>query len=340
MKILIAEDDFTSRSMLTAILKKWGYDPVVTEDGMAAWDALQKPDAPRLVLLDWNMPGLDGLEVCRRLRTKETPNPPYVILLTGRGEKGDIVRGLEAGANDYIAKPYDNAELQARIRVGQRMLELQAKLLEARDALAHQATHDALTGIFNRRAILDRLAQEISRAERDGTPLSVGMFDIDHFKKINDTFGHQAGDDVLVAFARCSSRIARLRLCRPLRRRGVPGHRHRVGGTGRRKPVRASSGRRLRRRDTDENGRCFAYGQRRCRVGNGRQHGRRPARGGRRGALRSESRRAESGGLCRFRSSPRMIYYGEQQRCCRILTFPRVLAGQQRNQKPTIFCPA
>ena len=127
MRILIAEDDFTSRSILTAILKKWGYDPVVTEDGEAAWDALQQPDAPRLVLLDWNMPGMDGLEVCRRLREHETPNPPYVILLTGRGEKGDIVQGLEAGANDYVAKPYDNEELQARIRVGQRMLELQAQ---------------------------------------------------------------------------------------------------------------------------------------------------------------------------------------------------------------------
>ena len=127
----------------------------------AAWEVLQKPDAPRLVLLDWNMPGMDGLEVCRRLRSKETTNPPYVILLTGRTEKGDIVQGLEAGANDYISKPYDNEELLARIRVGPRMLELQASLLETRDALAHQATHDALTGIFNRRAILDRLAREL-----------------------------------------------------------------------------------------------------------------------------------------------------------------------------------
>ena len=157
MKILIAEDDFTSRSILTAILKKWGFDPVVTEDGGAAWDVLQRPDAPELVLLDWNMPGMDGLEICRRLREIDSSNPPYVILLTARGEKGDIVQGLEAGANDYVAKPYDNEELQARIRVGQRMLELQSRLLEARDALAHQATHDPLTGVLNRRAILDRL---------------------------------------------------------------------------------------------------------------------------------------------------------------------------------------
>ncbi len=149
------------------------------------------------------MPGLDGLEICRRLRKNESRNPPYVILLTARGEKGDIVQGLEAGANDYVAKPYDNEELRARIRVGQRMLELQSRLTEARDALVHQATHDPLTEILNRRAILDRLAQEISRASREKGSLSVGMCDIDHFKAINDAYGHQAGDEALVAFTRC-----------------------------------------------------------------------------------------------------------------------------------------
>jgi diguanylate cyclase (GGDEF)-like protein len=203
VKILIAEDDFTSRSILTAVLQKWGFDPVVTEDGGAAWDVLQRPDAPRLILLDWNMPGMDGLEICRRLKEIGSNNPPYVILLTARGEKGDIVQGLEAGASDYVAKPYDNEELQARIRVGQRMLELQSYLLEARDALAHQATHDFLTGVFNRRAIRDRLKQEISRAGREKESLSVGMLDIDHFKNINDTYGHQAGDEALFAFTRC-----------------------------------------------------------------------------------------------------------------------------------------
>ena len=200
MRILTAEDDVTSRNILSAMLRKWGFDPVATEDGNAAWAALQLPDAPKLVLLDRNMPGMEGLEVCRRLRRRESSNPPYVILLTDRGEKGDIVQGLEAGANDYVSKPYDNEELQARIRVGQRMLELQTRLLEALNAVAHQATHDFLTGILNRRAILDRLAQEISRAGREDGKLSVGMFDLDHFKTVNDTHGHQAGDDVLIAF--------------------------------------------------------------------------------------------------------------------------------------------
>jgi two-component system cell cycle response regulator len=203
MKILVAEDDFTSRSILTAILKKWGYDPVATEDGTAAWAALQRPDAPELVLLDWGMPGLNGLEVCRRLREIDSSHPTYVILLTARGEKADVVQGLEAGANDYISKPFDSEELQARVRVGQRMLELQSSLREARDAMAHQATHDPLTGILNRRAILERLGAELSRAKRENGALSIGMCDIDHFKGINDTLGHQAGDEVLVAFTRC-----------------------------------------------------------------------------------------------------------------------------------------
>jgi diguanylate cyclase (GGDEF)-like protein len=203
MKIFLAEDDLVSRSILTAILRKWGFDPVAAADGDAAWEILQKPAAPRLLLLDWNMPGLDGLQVCRRVREIALRNPPYVILLTARDEKCDIVQGLEAGANDYVAKPYDKDELLARIRVGQRMLELQANLMEARDALEHQATFDALTEILNRRAVLERLSQEISRAKREQGYFSVGMCDIDHFKTINDTHGHLAGDEALVSFARC-----------------------------------------------------------------------------------------------------------------------------------------
>ena len=201
MRILIAEDDVTSRNILSAMLRKWGFEPVVTPDGNAAWAALQRADAPKLVLLDRNMPAMDGLEVCRRLRKAESTDPSYVLLLTDQAAKGDIVQGLEAGANDYVSKPYDNDELQARIRVGQRLLDLQARLLETRNALEHLATHDALTGLLNRRAILARLAQEISRAKRDDGALSVAMCDLDHFKLVNDTHGHQVGDEVLVAFS-------------------------------------------------------------------------------------------------------------------------------------------
>ncbi len=200
MQVLVAEDDVTSRTILSAILKKCGYVPVAVDDGRKAWEIMQKPDAPSLVVLDWDMPGLNGLEVCRRIREIHTSNPPYVIILTGRGEKADIVKGLDAGANDYISKPYDNDELQARVRVGQRMVEMQAELLEAKNALAHEAMHDHLTGILNRRAILDRLGKELVRADRKNLMLSIGLCDIDHFKQVNDKYGHQVGDDVLCGF--------------------------------------------------------------------------------------------------------------------------------------------
>lgn len=166
LRILIAEDDLTARSMLSGVLKKWGYTPVVVKDGQAAWEVLQQPDSPRLVILDWMMPGMDGLEVIRLTRARITEQPSYIILLTSKDEKGDILSGLETGANDYIKKPFDLEELYARIRVGQRTLELQTSLYETQQTLAHLATHDPLTGILNRRAILDQLAKEIARAQR------------------------------------------------------------------------------------------------------------------------------------------------------------------------------
>jgi phosphoserine phosphatase RsbU/P len=123
-RILIAEDDLTSRTLLEAVLKKWGYEVVATEDGDAAWEALQSKDAPRLAILDWMMPGQSGIDLCRRLRAQRRVQPLYLILLTARGDRVDIVQGLEAGADDYVSKPYDQTELKARIEVGRRMLEL------------------------------------------------------------------------------------------------------------------------------------------------------------------------------------------------------------------------
>jgi len=139
MRILIAEDDFTSRTLLAAVLKKCGHEVVETVQGAAAWTALQQADAPALAVLDWMMPELDGLEVVRRVRARRAQMPPYIIMLTTRGEKTDVIAGLEAGANDYLAKPFDAGELCARVGVGQRMVEMQAalagKIEELRQAL-------------------------------------------------------------------------------------------------------------------------------------------------------------------------------------------------------------
>jgi diguanylate cyclase (GGDEF)-like protein len=203
MRILIAEDDLTARTILAGVVKKWGYDPVVVKDGQAAWEVLQQPDSPRLLLLDWMMPGMDGLEVIRRVSARFSEQPPYIILLTSKDEKADIISGLNSGANDYIKKPFDREELYARIRVGQRTIELQTSLYETQQRLAYLATHDPLTGILNRRALLEQLSKELSRTRRGnlGNGMSIGFFDIDHFKLINDQHGHQIGDEVLNGIA-------------------------------------------------------------------------------------------------------------------------------------------
>ncbi len=202
MRVLIAEDDPTSRLMLEAMLKQWEFEPVTTNDGQEALTAMQAPDAPRIAILDWNMPKMDGPEVCRRIKEARQDNPPYLILLTARDDESDIVAGLESGANDFISKPYNAKELRARVGVGQKMVELQSALINTRDALAYQATHDPLTDILNRRAILENLERELARAARSGSYVGVGIFDLDHFKQVNDKYGHQVGDEVLCGFVR------------------------------------------------------------------------------------------------------------------------------------------
>ena len=202
MKILIADDDVTSRLVLAGVLKKHGHEVVTTVDGAEAWDVLQQPDAPKLAILDWMMPGLAGVDVCRRARTIESDQPPYIILLTSRGQKTDIVAGLEAGADDYLAKPFDAGELLARVNVGRRLVELQPRLNEAHEELAHEAMHDPLTGVLNRRAFASVLCRELSRKRRHQNVLAVGICDIDFFKQVNDTHGHQAGDEVLCGLVR------------------------------------------------------------------------------------------------------------------------------------------
>lgn len=190
-----------SRSVVKALLTKWGYDVLEAEDGNQAWDILKEEDTPRLVLIDWMMPGIDGLELSRRLRRLDDNTYHYVILLTGRNSKEDIIDGLDAGADDYITKPFVAQELEVRLRVGSRILALQQSLQEALEKQSYQARHDPLTGILNHREILNILEKEINRSERQGNSLAVIMGDLDYFKKVNDTYGHVAGDAVLVEVA-------------------------------------------------------------------------------------------------------------------------------------------
>ncbi len=197
MRILIADDSQTCRLILSTALKENSYDVLEKSDGLEAWVELCKPDAPQIAILDWVMPKLDGLELIQKVRTSKTDRPPYIIMLTGKSEKKDIIIGLNAGANDYLIKPFDPSELSARVEVGRRMIELQDALIKSKEELAYQATHDPLTGLFNRRAILDKLADEFKHANSENHMLCVGICDIDHFKRINDTYGHQTGDDIL-----------------------------------------------------------------------------------------------------------------------------------------------
>ncbi|MGH9718733.1 MAG: GGDEF domain-containing response regulator [Bryobacteraceae bacterium] len=201
MKILIAEDDAISRRLLETVLVKWGYEVVVVKDGQQAWEALQTEDAPRLAILDWMMPGIDGTEVCKKVRERTTaPNTApyvYILLLTARSQREDLVQGMEAGADDYITKPFDANELKVRLRAGRRIIDLQAQLLDAQEALRDQASRDPLTAIWNRTAIFDILRREVARSDRESSPLAVAMADLDHFKSLNDTYGHMAGDAVL-----------------------------------------------------------------------------------------------------------------------------------------------
>jgi diguanylate cyclase (GGDEF)-like protein len=196
VRILVADDDRVSRRLLELKLVQWGFEVVEVADGTEAWNALRAPDGPRLAILDWMMPGLDGIEVCRRVRERAVPYI-YVVIITAKDRKEDIVAALEAGADDFLTKPFDAFELKARLRTGSRILELQESLLEAQDALRYEATHDGLTGVANRATIMDLLRREMDRADREGTHLGLALLDIDHFKKVNDTHGHMVGDAVL-----------------------------------------------------------------------------------------------------------------------------------------------
>lgn len=197
MRILVADDDPLSRQQLVDQLIAWHYDVQVARDGDEAWSALQGEDAPKLAILDWVMPGRDGVEICRELRRQDQTSYTYLLLLTVRDRPADKVEGLESGADDYLIKPVDFKELRARLWTGTRIVWLQEEITIAKDLYQRQATHDSLTGLMNHGAVCDLLAREVVRAQRRRTHLGVVMIDLDGFKDINDTHGHQTGDIVL-----------------------------------------------------------------------------------------------------------------------------------------------
>ncbi len=331
MKLLIAEDDSISRAMLLAVTRKWDFEPIAVEDGDSAWEIMQQDNPPQLLLLDWMMPKLDGVTLCQRLRQQQNTSPPYIVMLTARSSTDDLVAGLEAGANEYIAKPFEMMELKARLHAGRRMVELQNRLcqaisrqqlaasvfshasegiaitnvegmiIEVNDAfsrisgysreevvgqnsrilssgfhgadfyavmwnalmeyghwsgeivnrrkngevytemltinavrdqqgkiqhyvalfsditaqkehekrLEHIAHYDALTGLPNRVLLADRLHQAMTHSQRRGNPLAVAYLDLDGFKLVNDTHGHDMGDRLLMTLASRMKEIMR-----------------------------------------------------------------------------------------------------------------------------------
>jgi diguanylate cyclase (GGDEF)-like protein len=190
VEVLIADDDPVSLQLLKRTLEAWGYAVSMAEDGDIALRMLEAPEGPALAIVDWEMPWLDGPTLCQRLKSRSDTHHIYVIMLTSKAASPDIVTAMEAGADDYVEKPFRPEELRVRLRAGERIVEMQA-------GLRRKASHDELTGILNRRMVLELLGREHHRAIRDERPLAVAMLDLDLFKQVNDRAGHLAGDAVL-----------------------------------------------------------------------------------------------------------------------------------------------
>lgn len=200
MKILLAEDDPDSRRIVKTNLLRAGYEVVEADDGVQAWELFSREPYP-LIITDWIMPRMDGPELIQRIRASRQKGYTYIILLTSMGEQENIVTGLESGADEYLTKPLNSRELIARVASGMRILKLEQQLTEAHRQMEELAMRDALTGLWNRRAIEEHAEAEFGLARRKSRTLSIILLDIDHFKRINDAYGHQAGDYALQALA-------------------------------------------------------------------------------------------------------------------------------------------
>jgi two-component system, cell cycle response regulator len=202
MRILIADDDAVSLGLLEECITAWGHEAVTCTNGADAMAIMDAPDAPRLAILDWIMPGMEGPEICRRLRS--TPRGAYtqIILVTIRGQTPDVVEGLDAGADDYLTKPFNPRELRSRLNAAIRTIRGQDALLAAQQALQDRVRTDSLTGARSRMDIEEMLEKELQQAHREGTTVGVALVDVDRFKNVNDTWGHPAGDEVLRSIVR------------------------------------------------------------------------------------------------------------------------------------------
>ena len=199
--VLVADDDPISRSILLKHVQSWGFGVASATNGSDAWTLLKDPET-RIAILDWEMPGANGPDLCSRIRAESKVKYTYIFLLTSRDDPSDIIAGLEAGADDYMTKPVKFPELRARLRTGRRIVELEDKLLDSQKRLYELATRDGLTRLWNRRTIIQFLDGDLAHGHRQSQPTSVIMIDVDHFKSINDTCGHLAGDKVLMTLAR------------------------------------------------------------------------------------------------------------------------------------------